>query len=186
MGHDRTLTAPRVIGLLLGFAGTLLIFSPWSSANQVFTWGGLACLAASIFYAISYIYMDRFLAKRGLSPMVLSASQLSAASGLLFVLLPFGGLEPINPQPTSLVAITVLGVLGTGAAYVLNYRIIQDDGSVIASTVTYVLPAVAVVLGWLVLEESPSRLALLGTIVVLSGIAVTRLPQRARGPQELT
>ncbi|WP_240197780.1 DMT family transporter [Nonomuraea lactucae] len=175
-GHDRKLGTARLLGLLMGFVGTLLIFAPWSSGNQVVSWGGLACLGASLCYAISYLYMDRFLVNRGLPPLVLSASQLIAASGLMVLALPFEGLQAIKPRLDVLVAIVVLGFLGTGMAYVLNYRIIQDDGPVLASTVTYLLPIVAVILGWLVLAEVPTLLSLGGMAVVLAGVAMTRVP----------
>lgn len=175
VGQDRTRTVTRIGGLLVGFAGTLLIFSPWSTGTQVMTWGGLACLVASICYAISYVYMDRHLTGRGLPPIVLSTGQLLAASGLLLLATPFGGLEPVALRADAVAAITVLGVLGTGVAYVLNYRIIQDDGSVLASTVTYLLPPVAVLLGWAVLGEVPTALALLGTLLTLAGTLIARI-----------
>jgi len=67
--HQRTVTSWQAAGLIIGFAGGLLIFEPWSTASGLTSAGALECLAASI----SYIYMDRFLAHRGLSPVTLSA-----------------------------------------------------------------------------------------------------------------
>jgi drug/metabolite transporter (DMT)-like permease len=72
----------------------------------------------------------------------------------------------------------VLGIVGTGLAYVLNYRIIADDGAVLASTVTYLLPVVAVVLGAVVLGEALTLRMGAGVAVVLLGVALTRLPTR--------
>jgi len=51
-------------------------------------------------------------------------------------------------------AVAILGIIGTGIAYVLNYQIITSEGATIASTVTYFLPVVAIVLGVLVLGEN--------------------------------
>jgi drug/metabolite transporter (DMT)-like permease len=59
-------------------------------------------------------------------------------------------------------------------AYVLNYRIISDDGPVLASTVTYPLPVVAVILGPLVLDEPITLQLVAGVAVVLAGVALTR------------
>jgi drug/metabolite transporter (DMT)-like permease len=53
----------------------------------------------------------------------------------------------------SVTALAVLGIIGTGIAYVLNYQIITSEGATIASTVTYVLPVIAIVLGVLVLAR---------------------------------
>ena len=52
-GVDRTASARRLAGFLLGFTGVLVIFTPWRSAGEIASWGGLACLLASISYAVS-------------------------------------------------------------------------------------------------------------------------------------
>jgi drug/metabolite transporter (DMT)-like permease len=180
IGHDRTIGVRRTAGLLLGFAGTVVIFTPWSTDTQLMTFGGFACLLASVCYAISYIYMDRFLVNRGMPPIALSASQLTAASGLLLASTPIDGMRQIIVRPDALVAIVILGVLGTGVAYVLNYRIIEEDGAVVASVVTYLLPVVAISLGWLVLAEMPTAFTALGTATVLVGITLTRIRSQPR------
>ena len=82
--------------------------------------GGLECLAASISYAISYVYMDRFLARRGMSPITLSACQLLVAAALLAIVLGVSGAGVPQSSAASLASLVVLGVLGTGVAYVLN------------------------------------------------------------------
>ena len=69
----------------------------------------------------------------------------------------------------------MLGVIGTGFAYMLNYQIITSEGATIASTVTYLLPVVVIVLGVLVLGESVTLYVLAGIALVLAGVALTRL-----------
>ena len=69
----------------------------------------------------------------------------------------------------------VLGILGTGIAYVLNYQIITSDGATAASTVTYLLPVVAIVLGVLVLNETVTAITLAGIALVLGGVALARV-----------
>ena len=59
--HQKTVTSWQAAGLIAGFAGALLIFAPWASSSSVASAGGLECLAASVSYAISYIYMDKSL-----------------------------------------------------------------------------------------------------------------------------
>jgi drug/metabolite transporter (DMT)-like permease len=116
--------------------------------------GGLECLAASISYAISYIYMDRFLVRRGIGSVVLSACQLLVASVMLAIALPVSGAQMPHVTAQNVAAIAVLGIIGTGFGYVLNYQIITSEGATVASTVTYLLPVVAIVLGVLVLGET--------------------------------
>ena len=91
--HQRAVTSWQAAGLIVGFVGGLLIFEPWSTASGLTSAGALECLAASISYAFSYIYMDRFLAHRGLSPVTLSACQLLAASAMLAIALTFTGAQ---------------------------------------------------------------------------------------------
>ena len=82
-------------------------------------------------------------------------------------------------------SLLVLGALGTGIAYVLNYRIIQDEGPTAASVVTYLLPIVAVILGWAVLNEAVTVAIIAGVVLVLSGIILSKRTRRDRRPHEV-
>ena len=184
--HQKSLTRWQAAGLIVGFAGAVLIFSPWHTASAVFSAGGLECLAASVSYAISYVYMDRFLARRGVGATVLSACQLAAAAVMLAIALGVSGVQTPHVTAESITAIVILGVVGTGFAYVLNYQIITSEGATVASTVTYLLPVVAIVLGVLVLNESVTAIMLAGIALVLAGIALTRrrTKQASEAPED--
>ncbi|GGJ94816.1 multidrug transporter [Pilimelia anulata] len=173
-GTDRSAGPARVGGFALGFAGTVVMFAPWKHAGEFAGPGGLAILAAALCYGISYVYMARYLTGRGLPPLVLAAGQLLAGSALLALALPVAGLDPPTWRADAVLSLACLGVLGTAAAYVLNYRIIAAEGPAVASTVTYLLPVVAVGLGWLVLGETLTPSALAGIALVLAGVALTR------------
>jgi len=172
--HQKSVTRWQAAGLAAGFAGTVLIFTPWHTAGGLFSAGALQCLAASVSYAVSYIYMDRFLARRGISPVVLSACQLAAAAVMLAIALGVSGVQAPHVTAQSVAAIAVLGIIGTGFAYVLNYQIITSEGATVASTVTYLLPVVAIVLGVVVLGETITVTVLAGIALVLGGVALTR------------
>jgi drug/metabolite transporter (DMT)-like permease len=77
------------------------------------------------------------------------------------------------------VSIAVLGLLCTGVAYMLNYQIITSEGATAASSVTYLLPVVAIVLGVTVLGERITALVLAGIALILAGVALAR----RRGPR---
>jgi drug/metabolite transporter (DMT)-like permease len=84
--EEQKATPSRMLGLMLGFIGVVVILAPWRDAGLAQSLAGrLACLVASASYAVSYVYAKRYLAGRGLSPLVLAASQLTAASVLLAV-----------------------------------------------------------------------------------------------------
>jgi drug/metabolite transporter (DMT)-like permease len=172
--HQKTVTRWQAAGLIVGFAGAVLIFTPWRTASGLTSAGALECLAASVSYAVSYIYMDRFLARRGIGSVALSACQLSAASVMLAIALAVSGVQTPHVTAESVGAVVVLGIIGTGFAYVLNYQIITSEGATVASTVTYLLPVVAIVLGVLVLNESITVIVLAGIALVLAGVALTR------------
>ena len=123
--------------------------------------------------------MGRFLTNRGIAPLMLSVGQLAAGTAALAAALPVAGLAAPTWRVDAIVSVLILGVLGTGAAYALNYRIIQDEGPAAASAVMYLLPAVAVLLGWLVVDEVVTTTTLAGIALVLGGVALTqRRPQQ--------
>ena len=93
---------------------------------------------------------------------------------LLAIALAVSGVKTPHVTAESVMAIAVLGIVGTGFAYVLNYQIITSEGAIVASTVTYLLPVVAIVLGILVLDESITIAVLAGIALVLTGVALTR------------
>jgi drug/metabolite transporter (DMT)-like permease len=181
IGTGRNLGAVRVIGLLLGFAGTLVIFAPWHSAGMA-SWGALACLVAAISYAVSYNYISKYLVGT-MSPIAMSASQLGGGVLLVGVALPFaGGFTPMHLGVGPLVAVSILGVAGTGAAFVLNNRLIIDEGVATATSVGYLLPVVSVLLGMFFLHEQMNLRIVAGMVIVLVGVALSR--HKARRPIE--
>lgn len=84
------------------------------------------------------------------------------------------GVPSTRLSVATLASIAILGLAGTGTAYVLNYQIITSEGATIASTVTYLLPGVAVVLGVSVLGERVTILVVGGIALVLAGVVLAR------------
>ena len=174
VGTDRKVSGEKLAGFVIGFLGTLVIFTPWESGSQIASWGGLAALMAGASYGVGYVYMGHQLAGKGLGPIVLSAGQLVAATCILVVIAPFlGGFQVVHMRWDALLAVVMLGALATGMAYLLNYRLIADEGTT-ASVVTYLLPIVAVVLGAVVLGEPLTVSVLSGMVIVLAGVALTQ------------
>ncbi|MFB7338154.1 DMT family transporter [Streptomyces adustus] len=181
LGSERGLRPLRLTGLLLGFAGTIVIFAPWRTAGAV-GWGALAILGAAASYAVAFTYMGRTLVRKGTPTISLSAAQLVAASGLTAVMMPIGGLESIDPGPVVLAAAVVLGVVCTAITFHLTYRIINDEGATSAAVVGYLLPVVSVLLGAAVLGERLGGRVLLGMAVVLAGVGMTRMDRTPAAP----
>ncbi|GAA4438951.1 DMT family transporter [Actinokineospora soli] len=176
LGSDRGLHPVRLGGLVLGFGGTVLIFAPWDAG--LLGWGALVILAAAISYAVAYAYIDRTMKGRGVAPIAMSSTQLIAASVLTALVLPFGGGDPIDLTWPVVTAVAILGVFGSGFAFALFYRLLADEGPTNASVVGYLLPVVSVLLGALFLDEILNGRIILGMVIVLAGVAMTRVTRK--------
>ncbi len=184
IGTERGISAVRFGGLLLGFAGTLLIFAPWQQ-NGLMSAGALAVLGAALSYAVAFAYMGRKLTGGDSAPIALSAAQLVAATGLSTLALPAGGTEASGITPVGVVAVVVLGVFATGFTFALHYRLIADEGATSAATVGYLLPVVSLTLGAVVLNESLTFRVVAGMAVVLVGVGLTRRQKRTNASSPL-
>lgn len=173
LSRDRRPGAAAVAGILLGMAGTVLVAAPWNSASGGAN-GVVAFVVGTVSLGASFAYMGRFLTGRGHPPLVLAAAQLTAASALLLVAMPFAGLQPVVFRLDSLVSLVVLGVVCTGLAYVLNFQLIAQDGPAVASTVTYLFPVVSVLLGAVVLDEPIGWPVYVGAVTSIAGIVLVR------------
>ncbi|MFI9583682.1 DMT family transporter [Streptomyces sp. NPDC052236] len=184
IGTERGIRPVRLGGLLLGFAGTMLIFAPWQQGGLAGR-GAPAILGAAASYAVAFASMGRNLTGKGTAPTALSAAQLLCATALSTVALPVGGVEPVHVNAVGVVAVVVLGIFGTGFTFALNYRLIADEGATGAATVGYPLPVVSIALGAIVLNEELTIRIVVGMVVVLVGVGLTRVRARV-GPAEAT
>ena len=163
-------TGSRMLGLVVGFAGVALLawdkasFTPGISGGVAPGWAVLACLLACICYGISASYTQRYLV--GLPPLVTAAgSQIGATLGLA---LPALWLWPARmPGAGAWLSLLAVGVLCTGIAYILFFRLIEHAGPPRALAVTFVVPVFAVLYGVLFLGETitPWMLGCAGVIV---------------------
>ncbi|MFG1811865.1 DMT family transporter [Streptomyces sp. NPDC049040] len=172
-GTERRVPAVRWTGLLLGFAGTVLIFAPWQRSGGV-GWNALAIVGAAVSYAVGFAFMARHLVGRGHPTLALSAAQMTAATALTALTLPAGGLTPVHGVAAALPAVLVLGVLATGVTFHLTFRVIADEGATNAAAVGYLLPVVSVALGAAALGEHIGARIATGMAVVLAAVALSR------------
>lgn len=175
---SEALCATRAIGVAAGFGGIVVLMWPQlQGGQQASILGELAVVAGSLCYAISATHMKRRLAS---SPPLFTALG-QVAMGWL-ILLPGAAIErpwTFTYSPRVLFAVGMLGVLGTGLAYIIYVRLIQGLGATGASLVTQIVPLFAVFWGWLVLAERPGWNALLALAMILAGLVlVNGLPRR--------
>lgn len=169
-------TAPRILGLLVGFTGVAALawdkasFRPDAATGIAPAWAVLACLVATVCYAIAASATKRFLS--GLPPlMTATGSQLGATIALA---IPALVLRPAHvPGAQAWVAVIVLGVLCTGIAYILYFRLIEQAGPSRALAVTFAIPVFAICYGALFLGEAVTAWMLAWGAVVLFGTALS-------------
>lgn len=175
---EKRVTGAKAAGVLLGLAGTALIASPWNGAGTGSGSSILCFFLGSISFGASFAYMGKFLVGRGIPPLVLAGGQLTVATGILVVAFPFLGLQAVTWRTDSVISVIILGVVCTGAAALLNFELIIKDGATVASTVTYLMTAVAVVLGALVLDEPLGWTVWVGAAAVLAATGLLRRKPR--------
>lgn len=167
-------TRMRLLGLLTGFAGVLVVLGPWHGVGSGEIAGQLACLGATACYGTALVYLRRFVSPHGLSAISVATVQVGLGALIMLALAPLVAATPVQVTPQVVLAVAVLGVLGTGVAYVWNTNVVTSWGATSASTVTYLTPVVGVVLGILVLGEAFTWNEPVGALIVVLGIAITQ------------
>lgn len=179
------LTRDQVAGVGLGLAGVVVISAPWQlasgtgSAAEVA--GQLACLGAALCYGITFGYLRRFVTPHGVPAVTTAFLQIGFGALALLLLTPWVVAAPVALTPAIVASLLVLGVLGTGVAYLWNIDVLLRWGPTATSTVTYITPVVGVALGVLVLGERLGWHEPAGAVLVLVGILLAqgRLRRRA-------
>jgi drug/metabolite transporter (DMT)-like permease len=181
--------APRkIVGVLLGFAGVLVILQPWASLGRPDLLGFGMTLVAGTSYGLGWIYTKRFLGRADFGGLTLPAAQMLTSAAQMLLALTIWWLTqrtdlslaaPWSPHANTsggsvlvpLLAVLALGIFGTGIAMSFQYDVVRQAGPTVGSSVTYLIPVVSVALGVLVLGERLAWPQFVGAAVVL-GAAV--------------
>ena len=170
--RDERITLNKTVGILIGLVGVAIVvgFDPASLVGDELI-AELALIGAAVSYAVGGVYARRNV--HGLRPMIPALFQV--AFGLVMVGVPAIVLEGpirIDIRPEALFAVIWLGLLGSGAAYLVFFRLLGHWGATRTSLVAYLLPIWGIALGALVLAEPVDARLILGTALVIGGIAL--------------
>jgi drug/metabolite transporter (DMT)-like permease len=169
-------------GVAIGFLGTGILIAPdlIGQPLRATTLGTLAVAGAAVSYAVAALIQRRRL--RGVSPLQVGFWQLTLAAPLaLAAALPTIGATHLGLA--SIAAMLVLGVGGSGIAYLLYYYMMNTLGATRATTVTFLLPVTAIFWGASILREAITIPILAGMVVILLGVFLTsRQRTRAAAP----
>ena len=161
------LTPMKVLGLLVGSAGVVLVVKIGAVAtDSMFIWSVVACTVAAICYGLAATYIRRF-CREIKSKSIAAGSQVMA--GLL--LLPVIPLSPVRGSVTLLVAggVVVFALLCSAIAYLIYYKLIADVGPTKALTVTFLMPVFGMIWGVIFLHEIITLSMVVGATLIIIG-----------------
>jgi len=158
------------IGLLFGFLGVYLLMAEQVSVNRDALLPALAAIGAAACYGIAASMTKKYLS--GLSPLLLATgSQASATIALLPLGLMFIPTE--MPSSEALLSVVAIGILCTGIAYIMFFRLIDAVGPAKTISVTYLIPFFGIFWGFVFLEEEITTKMITTSLITLFGVALT-------------
>ncbi len=187
--RDDKITPPKVLGLLTGFAGVVVLMSrDLVHASTSSLLGQAAVILASIFYAVSSVYARKTTED---TPGILrSAGPLISASAVMW-LSTFLFESPVKMPHLGItwIALLWLGILGSGLAFLMAYYLLHEMGPTRMTMVTYLFPLGGVVLGVTFLHEQLTWQLIAGGVLIIASLAIANwepkkqeLPERRQVP----
>lgn len=180
-----------IVGLLVGLVGVLIVLGVWQGFGDNEPLAIVALLLAVTCYGIGTPYVRNYVAPLKLSTEVSVFGQIGTAAVTLFpIYLISGQYFTSTPSLQAILSVVAIGALGSGVAYLLFYRVLDVVGSAIASSVTYITPMIAVILGVLILNEELHWYEPVGGVIVILGAAISQgsilqlFKSKAKGKQD--
>jgi drug/metabolite transporter (DMT)-like permease len=173
--RSEALGARKLTGILVGVAGTALLFWPQGRLGTMQVLGMLSALAASLCAAINLVTMKKH--GRQSDPFVLNF--LGMGIGAVCLLLMSAALEPWTAvvwTRSNVLAIVYLSLFGSVVAFSIYYYLIKRMDATIVSLGTLIIPIVALVLGRVFLGEMVTAAAVIGIVTILLGVGAAILP----------
>jgi drug/metabolite transporter (DMT)-like permease len=160
----------QIVGLVIGFVGVLVLV--WNKVTLDFDGTTVAILAgiiAAIFYGVGGNFTKKYMGQ--MNSLAIATGTMTAAA---IILLPIAiYLWPSEPVSTrSWIAAIIMGVASTGIAYILYFRLIRNVGPVKAITVTYLIPAFAMLWGTIFIDEKVTSIMVVGCTIIFLGTAL--------------
>jgi drug/metabolite transporter (DMT)-like permease len=170
----------RLGGLLVGIAGVAALLGLDVAGDGQALLGAVAVLLSALGYAgAALVYKRRFADADPLGVVTLALAVAAAALAAPAV----ASVPSDMPSTDAVLGLAVLGVVNTGIGFWLFYALIREAGAARASVITYVMPAVAVVLGVVVLGEPFTAGTVAGLLLILAGSALATAPERGRAAE---
>ena len=170
---DEKITFFKSIGIILGFAGVLLLFFDKLILNESNYFFALIILAGSTFYSIAGILIKKKMKNSG-NLDVTTSTMVWALIFLIPVAFIFEKPFDSNPSLESILSLIYLGSIATGFAWWLRFKILMKNGLVFQTQVAYLIPIFGVIFGVLVLNEQITWKVFASLVVIMSGIYIVK------------
>jgi len=169
---EERLSRHRVAALLVGFLGVFLIAKPFEeNIGSTSIAGTLYIIMGSMSLGMSFVYARKFIVPLQIPVAALTTYQLGLAVLVLSVVTDFEGITGIVTDQQALWGLVLgLGVFGTGLAYITYYYIVEKLGAVRASSVTYLPPIVALLIGSVFAGEPITGMDYVAAGLILGGV----------------
>jgi drug/metabolite transporter (DMT)-like permease len=171
--HDEPMTVNRLVGLLVGYLGVVVLVSHnlFDAAGSSSLEGELALLGSTVCYGVGAVYARHTM--RGIRPMIPALFQVGFAFAITAAIaITTEGPLGIAWTSDALIAVAWLGLLGSGLAYLVNFRLLARIGATRTSLVAYLLPVVGIVSGAVMFNEQVDARVIGGTVLILGGVAL--------------
>jgi drug/metabolite transporter (DMT)-like permease len=170
---DEPITLNRLVGVVVGYAGVIVLVAPGLAGalnGSEFT-GEVALLGSTLAYAIGAVYARRNI--KGLRPMIPAVFQVLFAF-LMVTVLAFALENPLAVTWTAdaVIAVVWLGLLGSGLAYLIMFRLLSRIGATATSQLAYLLPVVGIITGAIMFGEQVDARVIGGTALILGGVTL--------------
>ena len=179
-------TIGKLCGLILGLVGVVLVFSPAISFGDTKSGslsGTIAVFLMSISYAIAVVINKRLLSGEKKIDLYVNVFH-QLLSGLVFLIIVSVSLEgwnsllPLDISLPSALGCIYMGIFSTGIAWLMFYYLIKRWGAVKASTITYIVPVMAVFLDYLFFREFPMLIEVIGMLIIFSAVTLIQFGKR--------
>lgn len=175
-----TISKGNTVSVIVGFSGLLILFSPELSSNTgaINLVSSAAIIVAAVCFAIALLLLNRV---RDVHPLVVARNVLCMASiQLLFIAFLTAPITNVKPSASSMFSLIYLGVLCAGVVYYLYMMSIKNAGAVFTSMTNYLVPAVGVLIGVLLADESVQTTTWLALVVILSALFINQTLAKSR------
>jgi drug/metabolite transporter (DMT)-like permease len=168
------ITPKKIAGITIGFIGVIIIFhDQLQISHPLALYGMFGVLISPGFSALGTIIGKKVVQKY--HPVNLNTYPLLYSSLTFFIMhFVFEPGAPVNYNFPAIASLLYLGIFGTAIAFVLYFYLLRSTSAILMSLITFVTPPLALLWGWIVLNENLSAELFLGMLIIFSGILVVR------------